>query len=77
MSPDVERAPGDDRLLAGWGGTSPSRARVVTPLDDNDVGRLLDVAPPRGVIAAGSDAPTGTWPSTVAAWCSTPLRSPA
>ena len=38
--------PGDDRVLAGWGGTAPSRARVVTPLDDNDVGRLLDGAPP-------------------------------
>jgi decaprenylphospho-beta-D-ribofuranose 2-oxidase len=54
MSPESrERPPGEDRLLAGWGGTSPSRARVVTPLDDNDVGRLLDVAPPRGVIARG------------------------
>ena len=31
----------------------PSRARLVTPLDDNDVGRLLDAAPPRGVIARG------------------------
>lgn len=54
MSPDPLAAlPGDDQLLAGWGGTSPSRARVVTPLDDNDVSRLLDVAPPRGVIARG------------------------
>ena len=33
---------GYDRLLAGWGGTAPSRARLVTPLDDNDVNRLLD-----------------------------------
>lgn len=54
MSPDPPAGlPGDDRLLAGWGGTAPSRARLVTPLDDNDVSRLLDVAPPRGVIARG------------------------
>ncbi len=54
MSPDpLAGLPGDDRLLAGWGGTAPSRARVVTPLDDNDVSRLLDIAPPRGVIARG------------------------
>lgn len=54
MSPDAPAIlPGDDRLLTGWGGTAPSRARVVTPLDDHDVGRLLDAAPTRGVIARG------------------------
>jgi decaprenylphospho-beta-D-ribofuranose 2-oxidase len=54
MSPDPRVGlPGDDTLLAGWGGTAPSRARVVTPLDDNDVNRLLSEAPPRGVIARG------------------------
>jgi decaprenylphospho-beta-D-ribofuranose 2-oxidase len=54
MSPEGRPdLPGDERVLAGWGLTAPSRARVVTPLDDNDVGRLLDVAPPRGVIARG------------------------
>lgn len=44
---------GNDRLLAGWGGTAPSRAKVVTPLDDQDVSRLLDHAPARGAIARG------------------------
>jgi decaprenylphospho-beta-D-ribofuranose 2-oxidase len=54
MSPEpITLEPGDDRLLAGWGGTAPSRARLVTPLDDNDVSRLLDHAPPRGAIARG------------------------
>jgi decaprenylphospho-beta-D-ribofuranose 2-oxidase len=54
MSPDAPppRA-GYDRLLAGWGGTAPSRGRLVTPLDDNDVNRLLGEAPPRGAIARG------------------------
>jgi len=53
MSPDpATMQDGYDRLLAGWGGTAPSRARLVTPLDDNDVNRLLDVAPPRGAIAS-------------------------
>jgi decaprenylphospho-beta-D-ribofuranose 2-oxidase len=54
MSRDAAaQLPGDDRILAGWGGTAPSRARVVTPLDDNDVSHLLDAAPTRGVIARG------------------------
>jgi decaprenylphospho-beta-D-ribofuranose 2-oxidase len=54
MSPDrLAGLPGDDQLLAGWGRTAPTRARVITPLDDGDVGRLLDVAPPRGAIARG------------------------
>jgi decaprenylphospho-beta-D-ribofuranose 2-oxidase len=54
MSPDAPTdLPGADQVLAGWGLTAPSRARIVTPLDDNDVGRLLDVAPARGVIARG------------------------
>ncbi|HEY3721835.1 MAG TPA: FAD-binding oxidoreductase [Acidimicrobiia bacterium] len=54
MSPDAPTdLPGADQVLAGWGLTAPSRARFVTPLDDNDVGRLLDVAPARGVIARG------------------------
>ncbi len=52
MSPET-LLPGDDRLLAGWGGTSPSRARLVTPLDDGDVDRLLRSSPPRGAIARG------------------------
>lgn len=45
--------PGSDELLAGWGGTAPTRARVVTPLNDADVAALLDRAPGRGVIARG------------------------
>lgn len=54
MSPErTTTLPGNDRVLAGWGGTSPSRARFVTPLDDNDVNRLLDSTPPRGAIARG------------------------
>jgi decaprenylphospho-beta-D-ribofuranose 2-oxidase len=58
MSPDApDRAlaelPGDDALLAGWGNTAPSAARVVHPLDDEDVRRLVEVAPPRGVVARG------------------------
>jgi decaprenylphospho-beta-D-ribofuranose 2-oxidase len=54
MSPELApELPGDDQLLSGWGGTAATRARVITPLDENDVGRLLDVAPPRGVIARG------------------------
>jgi len=44
---------GSDELLAGWGGTAPTRARVVTPLNDADLGTLVDAAPRRGVIARG------------------------
>lgn len=40
-------------LLAGWGRTAPTRARLVTPLTDADVGALLDRAPARGAIARG------------------------
>jgi decaprenylphospho-beta-D-ribofuranose 2-oxidase len=54
MSPDgLGQLAGHDQLLAGWGGTAPTRARLVTPLDDSDVSRLLDDAPPRGAIARG------------------------
>lgn len=53
MSSEQTLLPGDDRLLAGWGGTSPSRARLVTPLDDGDVDRLLRSSPRRGAIARG------------------------
>jgi decaprenylphospho-beta-D-ribofuranose 2-oxidase len=54
MSPEATALqPGDDALLAGWGGTAPTRARVVTPIDDDDVSRLLADAPPRGAIARG------------------------
>jgi decaprenylphospho-beta-D-ribofuranose 2-oxidase len=54
MSPESRtELPGDDQLLAGWGGTAPSRARVVTPVDADDVDRLLATAPPRGTIARG------------------------
>ncbi len=54
MSPDRPgEIPGDDQLLFGWGRTAPTRGRLTTPLDDNDVGRLLDVAPARGAIARG------------------------
>ncbi|MSO37843.1 MAG: FAD-binding oxidoreductase [Acidimicrobiia bacterium] len=45
--------PGDDMLLNGWGGTSPSLARVATPLNDADVGILIGSAPQRGAIARG------------------------
>jgi decaprenylphospho-beta-D-ribofuranose 2-oxidase len=55
MSPDTRApaAPGDDRLLSGWGGTAPTRARVATPVDERDVSNFLDIAPDRGVIARG------------------------
>ncbi len=41
------------RLLAGWGRTSPSVATVHPAGDDADLGRLLDGAGPRGVLARG------------------------
>ncbi|MBM3675530.1 MAG: FAD-binding oxidoreductase [Actinobacteria bacterium] len=54
MRPDrASVQPGDDVLLSGWGGTAPSRARLTTPLNDADVGTLLDAAPERGAIARG------------------------
>src|SRR4051794_26846270 len=50
--PDQAHA-GDDALLYGWGCTSPTRARVVTPLTDADAVRQLRTTPPRGVISRG------------------------
>jgi decaprenylphospho-beta-D-ribofuranose 2-oxidase len=44
---------GDETLLAGWGGTAPTRSRRISPLTDADVGALLDAAPERGAIARG------------------------
>jgi decaprenylphospho-beta-D-ribofuranose 2-oxidase len=53
MSPDRSTLPGDETLIAGWGGTSPSRARLATPLTDDDARHLVARAPERGVIARG------------------------
>lgn len=53
MSSDRTRLPGDETLVAGWGGTSPTRARVATPLTDTDAHWLVDHAPARGVVARG------------------------
>jgi decaprenylphospho-beta-D-ribofuranose 2-oxidase len=53
MSPDPSTLPGDEMLVAGWGGTSPTRARVATPLTDTDARWLVDHAPERGLIARG------------------------
>jgi decaprenylphospho-beta-D-ribofuranose 2-oxidase len=46
-------AGGDDRLLSGWGRTSPTRATVRWPLTDEDVARVLAAPPRRGVVARG------------------------
>jgi decaprenylphospho-beta-D-ribofuranose 2-oxidase len=53
MSSDRRTLPGDETLVAGWGGTSPTRARVATPLTDADAHWLVDHAPERGLIARG------------------------
>ncbi len=58
MSPDVEAADsdaqtGDGQLLSGWGGTAPTRARLATPLTDDDARTFLRHAPPRGAVARG------------------------
>jgi decaprenylphospho-beta-D-ribofuranose 2-oxidase len=42
-----------DRLLAGWGRTSPSLARVVAVTSAEDVRRAIDGAGDRGVLARG------------------------
>lgn len=42
----------DDRLLTGWGGTAPSRARAVTACV-HDVADAVTAAGPRGIIARG------------------------
>ena len=54
MPPDPTTAlPGDEKLLYGWGGTSPTRARLATPLTAADATQLLNHAPARGVVARG------------------------
>ncbi len=55
MSLDAPAAPlpGDEKLLFGWGGTAPSRARLATPLTNEDARSLLQRAPERGVVARG------------------------
>ena len=42
-----------EQLLTGWGRTAPTRARVVTPADADEVRALLRDGHPRGVIARG------------------------
>jgi decaprenylphospho-beta-D-ribofuranose 2-oxidase len=49
----VTVAGGEDRILTGWGLTSPTRATVQRADDAGLVGELLKGAPPRGVIARG------------------------
>ncbi|MBK5288704.1 MAG: FAD-binding oxidoreductase [Acidimicrobiia bacterium] len=49
----ITEQPGDDVLLAGWGGTAPTRARLASPLTEADARQLLDRAPDRGAIARG------------------------
>jgi decaprenylphospho-beta-D-ribofuranose 2-oxidase len=46
-------APGEDRLLTGWGRTSPTRAVVSSPSDTAEVRGLLAGAGERGVIPRG------------------------
>ncbi len=55
MSPDGAPPPllGDETLLFGWGGTSPTRAHLATPLTNADAHYLLSAAPERGVVARG------------------------
>lgn len=55
MSLDARTAPlpGDETLLFGWGGTAPTRARLATPLTNDDARALLKRAPTRGVVARG------------------------
>jgi decaprenylphospho-beta-D-ribofuranose 2-oxidase len=42
-----------ERLLTGWGKTSPTRASVVSPTDDNTIVQLMSSRPHRGLIARG------------------------
>lgn len=44
---------GEDRLLTGWGKTSPSRATVYTPSTLEEMQALIVARPERGVIARG------------------------
>src|SRR5712691_11485114 len=43
----------DATLLAGWGRTAPTAARLVSPRREDDVAATLSAAPARGVIARG------------------------
>lgn len=52
LSP-VERELGQQRRLTGWGRTSPSVARVVTPTDRHGVVEAISNAGERGVLARG------------------------
>jgi decaprenylphospho-beta-D-ribofuranose 2-oxidase len=45
--------PADDRLLTGWGGTAPSRAHVIRPLDADAIRAALTSAGRRGVLPRG------------------------
>jgi decaprenylphospho-beta-D-ribofuranose 2-oxidase len=49
----VERELGQPRSLTGWGRTSPSVARVVTPASRQDVVDVIFAAGERGVLARG------------------------
>jgi decaprenylphospho-beta-D-ribofuranose 2-oxidase len=49
----VERVQAQPRLLTGWGRTSPSVARVVTPVDREGVVAAIRAAGERGVLARG------------------------
>jgi decaprenylphospho-beta-D-ribofuranose 2-oxidase len=40
-------------LLAGWGRTAPTAARVLSPQTDDEAGQAVAGAPPRGLIARG------------------------
>ena len=44
---------GSERLLSGWGRTSPSRARVVEVRELADAATSMASSPPRGVLARG------------------------
>jgi decaprenylphospho-beta-D-ribofuranose 2-oxidase len=44
---------GQTRLLAGWGRTAPTAARVVAPADDEELDALLEQAGHRGLVARG------------------------
>jgi decaprenylphospho-beta-D-ribofuranose 2-oxidase len=45
---------GADRLLTGWGHTAPSRARVIGPMDLEQLQELVAAGPAQGVLARGA-----------------------
>jgi decaprenylphospho-beta-D-ribofuranose 2-oxidase len=50
---------GTERTLAGWGRTSPCRARVVAPRSGEEVAEILAESPPGGLIARGAGCSYG------------------